>query len=395
MEKTRQKSTQEKGMLLLAAVLSLLNLMELMGQFTLMHLLWFAVTVCLTVLLWQDNNEKLCWYAFLAVGAVGLLAFLAGFSQGLYSAEGRISSSFFAVPGLLKLAGLLGVTLLGGAVWGHHFAGIEADLRKYWFLPALLLALSFLSAFPPCFFLFLRGYRSWAGAAEFLSLRTLCWAGFALLLGQRAAGYENASPTRSAPAGASSLYYSPAKLLILTILTLGIWRLVWVYRTTAALGRYEKTPRLPVLELLLTIFVPFYDFYWIYKSALLASVATDGQEDKPFGVLCLALQLFLSPVAMLIVQDKLNNAPADDEPNDWPPYEPPCEPEEEPRQAAEAEAVNAEEPKTEEVPAEEPKAEEAPAEESKEEAPAEEPKAKKAAAEEKVPTLTLDPPLDP
>ena len=319
MEAIKEKTTLEKLTLGLAAVLTLVQLAVLMDCFNLTNLLWLLAAGALTWLLLRGGKEEYFWYAFLGVGAAALIGFFAGFSRELYAivtvrGEYRnASENFFTVlPGLLYLAGALGVTALGGLLFASKFPAIGDRLRRLWYLPALLFAVALLYALCLGLFVTLYGYGSrWAGFSEFVSLRTLLWGGFAFCLGLRAAGHEEL-PTRAAPGDAEGgapavKYCSAAKLLFLTLITLGIWMLVWIYRTTAALSPYEdRHPRKPWLEVICCLLLPFYVVYWLYKSAQLAALAADGEEDRHFSTLCLILGALLTPVAMLLVQDKLN-----------------------------------------------------------------------------------------
>ena len=319
MEAIKEKTTLEKLTLGLAAVLTLVQLAVLMDCFNLTNLLWLLAAGALTWLLLRGGKEEYFWYAFLGVGAAALIGFFAGFSRELYAivtvrGEYRnASENFFTVlPGLLYLAGALGVTALGGLLFASKFPAIGDRLRRLWYLPALLFAVALLYALCLGLIVTLYGYGSrWAGFSEFVSLRTLLWGGFAFCLGLRAAGHEEL-PTRAAPGDAEGgapavKYCSAAKLLFLTLITLGIWMLVWIYRTTAALSPYEdRHPRKPWLEVICCLLLPFYVVYWLYKSAQLAALAADGEEDRHFSTLCLVLGALLTPVAMLLVQDKLN-----------------------------------------------------------------------------------------
>ena len=423
MEAIKEKTTLEKLTLGLAALLTLVQLAVLMDCFTLTNLLWLLAAGALTWLLLRGGKEEYFWYAFLGVGAAALIGFFAGFSRELYAivtvrGEYRnASENFFTVlPGLLYLAGALGVTALGGLLFASKFPAIGDRLRRLWYLPALLFAVALLYALCLGLIVTLYGYGSrWAGFSEFVSLRTLLWGGFAFCLGLRAAGHEEL-PTRAAPGdtegGAPAVKYcSAAKLLFLTLITLGIWMLVWIYRTTAALSPYEdKHPRKPWLEVICCLLLPFYVVYWLYKSAQLAALAADGEEDRHFSTLCLILGALLTPVSMLLVQDKLNvladrepeievdfeivePAPAEEEPvREAPVEEEPAPVEEEPAPAEEEPAPVEEAPapvEEEPTPVEEEPApaaeEEAPVIEEAPEPAAEKPKKKrtrKAAEEE-------------
>ena len=319
MEAIKEKTVLEKLTLALAAVLTLVQLAVLMDCFTLTNLLWLLAAGALTWLFLRGGKEEYFWYAFLGVGAAALIGFFAGFSRELYAivtvrGEYRnAAENFFTVlPGLLYLAGALGVTALGGLLFASKFPAVGDRLRRLWYLPALLFAVTLLYALCLGLIVTLYGYGSrWAGFSEYASLRTLLWGALAFCLGLRAAGHEEL-PTRSAPGDAEGgapavRYCSPAKLLFLTLITLGIWMLVWIYRTTAALSPYEdRHPRKPWLEVICCLLLPFYVVYWLYKSAQLAALAADGEEDRHFSTLCLILGALLTPVAMLLVQDKLN-----------------------------------------------------------------------------------------
>ncbi len=319
MEAIKGKTVLEKISLALAAVLTLVHLAVLMDRFTLSNLLWLLAAGALTWLLLRGGKEEYFWYAFLGVGAAALVGFFAGFSRELYAivtARGEYrntAENFFTVlPGLLMLAGALGVTALGGLAFASRFPALGDRMRRLWYLPALLFAVTLLYGLCLGLLVALYGYGSrWAGFSEFVSLRTLLWGAFAFCLGLRAAGNEEL-PTRAVSAdpeaAAPAVRYCPAaKLLFLTLITLGIWMFVWIYRTTAALLPYEgEHPRRPWLEVIFCLLLPFYAVYWLYRSAQLASLAADGEEDRRFSTLCLILGVLLTPIAMLLVQDKLN-----------------------------------------------------------------------------------------
>ncbi len=97
--------------------------------------------------------------------------------------------------------------------------------------------------------------------------------------------------------------------ILLTLFTFGIWALIWIYRTTKSLN---KTPNAaindPGTTLLLCMFVPFYTLYWIYKQSqkieILVKMKNPAHEN--FSSLYLILGIFLFPVALILMQDKIN-----------------------------------------------------------------------------------------
>ena len=396
MDAIKEKTKLEKLTLALAAALALLELISLTQQFTLAKLLWLAAAAALTWLLLRGGKEDWFWYAFLGFGAAALFGFFGGFSRDAYAIVDQwedfrhVPQNFFTLlPGLLKLAGALGAAALGALLYAAKFPALGDKLRKYWYLPALLLAVTVLYGLCLGLLTALFGYGShFAGFGEFVSLRMLALTGLAFCFGLSASGRQEL-PNRAfggAEDAGEVKYCSPALLLFLTLITLGIWMLVWIYRTTAALAPWEdRHPRKPWLEVVCCLLLPFYVVYWLYRSAQLAALAADGQEDRHFSTLCLVLAALLTPVAMLLVQDKLN-ALADrdseievelvEEPDESVEEAPADEAEEEILRVVEApeEAAPAEEtvPTAEDVPAEAPAPEEEPAP-VVEAAPAEEP----------------------
>ncbi|GEM_PF-804344 len=96
--------------------------------------------------------------------------------------------------------------------------------------------------------------------------------------------------------------------VILLLFTFGIWYLIWIYRTTKLLNGIEgEADRNPVTKLLLCIFVPFYSFYWIYRSA--QRIDKKGRAegiDSDTEVLCLLLAIFAWMAAPVLMQYKIN-----------------------------------------------------------------------------------------
>ena len=319
MDAIKEKTKLEKLTLALAAALALLELISLTQQFTLAKLLWLAAAAALTWLLLRGGKEDWFWYAFLGFGAAALFGFFGGFSRDAYAIVDQweeyrsVTQNFFTLlPGLLKLAGALGAAALGALLYAAKFPALGDKLRKYWYLPALLLAVTVLYGLCLGLLTALFGYGShFAGFGEFVSLRMLALTGLAFCFGLSASGRQEL-PNRAFGGDAEDApyelkYCSPALLLFLTLITLGIWMLVWIYRTTAALAPWEdRHPRKPWLEVVCCLLLPFYVVYWLYRSAQLAALAADGEEDRHFATLCLVLAALLTPVAMLLVQDKLN-----------------------------------------------------------------------------------------
>lgn len=98
------------------------------------------------------------------------------------------------------------------------------------------------------------------------------------------------------------------KHLLLMMLTCGVWFFIWIYRVTDYLNRVEGQPqRKPVNKLLLCMFVPFYLYYWIYKSAgLIDKLGEQTGVRSKLAAPCLILSLVAGFVPVILMQAKIN-----------------------------------------------------------------------------------------
>lgn len=96
--------------------------------------------------------------------------------------------------------------------------------------------------------------------------------------------------------------------VLLLLFTFGIWQLVWVYRVTAYLNCIEDEEyRNPASKLLLFMFVPFYSWFWTYKSAQrIDKLAQRAEVVSDLAVVCLILEIFAPIVPPILMQDKIN-----------------------------------------------------------------------------------------
>ena len=106
----------------------------------------------------------------------------------------------------------------------------------------------------------------------------------------------------------SKMYISLFKHILLLLFTLGIWHLVWIYRTTKYLNCIEdEENRNPSTKLLLCMFVPFYVIYWTYKSALrVDKLSKSVNITSDLAVPCLLLEIFMPIIPPVLIQDKIN-----------------------------------------------------------------------------------------
>ena len=105
---------------------------------------------------------------------------------------------------------------------------------------------------------------------------------------------------------------NPIQVILLSIVTCGIYYLYWIYKTTDEIknfmGREDINPALELILVLVTCNI--YSLYWYYKYGkivyleMTAKVGMDNSEDST--VLLVILGLLVYVVAGAIMQDKLN-----------------------------------------------------------------------------------------
>lgn len=103
-------------------------------------------------------------------------------------------------------------------------------------------------------------------------------------------------------------YYDLALHVIFLLVTFGIYRCMWIYRTTAYLNNCEgEEYRNPVTKLLLCLFIPFYEIYWVYQSSQrIDKMAHKRGVQSDISALCLVLEIFIGIVPPIIMQNKIN-----------------------------------------------------------------------------------------
>ena len=103
-------------------------------------------------------------------------------------------------------------------------------------------------------------------------------------------------------------YLDIAKHIFFTIITFGIWHLIWMYNFTENLNKVEQAEkRAPIRELLLCALLPLYYIFWTYKTAENTELYAE-EKGKSFNIsiLCLALSVICPLLASIIIQDKTN-----------------------------------------------------------------------------------------
>lgn len=112
---------------------------------------------------------------------------------------------------------------------------------------------------------------------------------------------------------------SVLSVILLTLITCGIYEFYWIYKTTEDLGDYTGDHRFnPGMAVLFTIITcGLYSFYWWYQMAQLETRAQQMNGRVVVGdnkILYLVLAIFsLSIVNMAILQSDLNAIYASDD----------------------------------------------------------------------------------
>ena len=107
-------------------------------------------------------------------------------------------------------------------------------------------------------------------------------------------------------------FLSIVRLIVLGIVTLGIYLYIWIYRTNEFISK--RTPMAlqsgSGLQVVLCLFVPFYILYWVYKQCKAIEdykIRTTGKGGDDLALICLLLSIFgFAIVAYALMQDQIN-----------------------------------------------------------------------------------------
>lgn len=117
---------------------------------------------------------------------------------------------------------------------------------------------------------------------------------------------SKSTDTRNAPI--DKYYKSLCSHICLSIFTLGIWQLIWIYRMTAFTNIVDnKDYRKPSSKLLLCIFIPLYIIFWIFKTAQRVDILLCKQDSQTkLTNCCLLLSIFVPFLSCIFLQDGVN-----------------------------------------------------------------------------------------
>lgn len=103
---------------------------------------------------------------------------------------------------------------------------------------------------------------------------------------------------------------NPVTVILLSIVTCGIYGLVWVYQVAGAVQAElgEEAPGAGLVIILFFVTCGIYPLIWYYKMGeWLPKIATKyGKSVENEGVLYLVLGLFFVPATWYMIQSKIN-----------------------------------------------------------------------------------------
>ena len=121
--------------------------------------------------------------------------------------------------------------------------------------------------------------------------------------GQTQNGAENAG---SGEITADNSYISLGKHILLLLFTGGIWQYIWVYKISKNINKDAQAN--PVMDLVLCMFIPFYQIYWAYKySKMIDELAKEKGINSDSAVMNLILAIVFPIVAYVMMQNQINN----------------------------------------------------------------------------------------
>ena len=191
---------------------------------------------------------------------------------------------------------------------------IKDFCKKYWYLPVILLALDRLNAAIKYF------------EGPYYISRPICItiqgiiyvAALFFLVQWIIDGYQTEKEEQqNAPADNQDVetvnnaaYCGLVVHCLLCVFTFGIWSLIWTYKTTDYLNKANGIPKCtPLYQLLLCMFVPFYQLFWFYKQGEKLGVLLKEKNlhRADIATICLVLGILTPLTGYILMQDKINS----------------------------------------------------------------------------------------
>lgn len=198
---------------------------------------------------------------------------------------------------------------------GKAFSGKLERARRGWFMPAVIYFSSIPLAIIVWLFTSVLGFADgyWEGFWHIISVSGIIGVLFGCVV------FYVLCLWTCWPAGRTKTesvkgdgYCGMVKHILLSVITLGIWQLVWISRTTRYLNQVENQPKLASgSQVAACLFLPFYNIYWVYKNAQkLDAMSREYGFEFKLTIPCLAMQfvLFFNTLpASILIQDRINH----------------------------------------------------------------------------------------
>lgn len=304
-----EKKSSFKLLAILLLVYAGIQMLSMFGGYS-TFLSWVNVLsyAAMGIILLVKNIDKK--YIVIPLGIVTLVSAYSLISMLGY--VGYVRGFVNLLSNLLELAAFCIITFYAVNLWKKIDVPV---LFKYWYLPAICGAASLVINF-------IGGFLWSVFLLELLSLpMSILFIAILFLFGKCFSPEAKSKKTTGGNVNKGAVssgvtanvtdeegYCDMVKHVLLLLFTCGIWNYIWIYRVTKYLN---ITPgeeyRDPTNKLLLCIFVPFYNIYWVYQSARRIDVlARSKGVASDIGTLSLIMALFVPIVAPIIMQSKIN-----------------------------------------------------------------------------------------
>lgn len=257
------KKKQDNMLVIVLGCSALLGFISLIGTFTLVTLLSFAVDVLLVVYALAFCEQTLV--------------------KADFSKIKELASKFFYLPAAITLVLVVidtytGIIEFRESFWYHRYWDLIDYLTYLPFIVPVIQKLLYIA----------------------IILTLTMWL---------KAPYAQQEATASTDEEYGDAYCSLGKHIVLCLFTFGIWYLIWIYRTTKYLNKAPNSQQYnPTNKLLLCMFVPFYQIYWFYKHGQRIDNLSRQKNlnNADMATLCLILGIFIPIVACFLMQDRIN-----------------------------------------------------------------------------------------
>ena len=207
----------------------------------------------LAAVFYTGNRTNLPLIGFGLLAAAGLLIWCNGFALHAYSTEIWVYSGdnefrfnlFCLLPGLANFASKLGILGVAVAVLTGKAPQYRQKAEMLWFLPAVLQGGSMVLALLAYLFASILGGSYWPYLGSFLNLSTVLLTDGLALAGMWIV-YPDGMP--ESEAGGDG-YIGMVKLLLLNVVTLGIYQFFWIHRNLAIVC-LTFAPFLPIVSII-------------------------------------------------------------------------------------------------------------------------------------------------